>query len=274
MGEEKLKEKAKNETPQKAYTGVWVPACITERRDLLPLEKWLWAEIAGFGDCWASNAYLAERVGASERWVSACISKLISLGLVKKVGFNGRMRVIRARTEPARVEPQFQADWNCGSRQTRTVVLPENKEENKEENKLEDTKVSSNVRAVARTVENKNEMQKTKNETALAVGEDKRKPEIDEILNYWQECTGVPVPNRKSERIATWNLLRKYGAQKVRGMVDAVAVAQNSRYAPRIATPSALQKRLPDLVVWWKQSRAEERESVGDVIVGEGARLK
>ena len=83
------------EEQPKDYVGVWIPAEITEREDLTPLEKWLWAEIAGYRECWASNAFLAKRMGISENWVSQRISKLEKLGLVEKVGFNGRFRIIK-----------------------------------------------------------------------------------------------------------------------------------------------------------------------------------
>ena len=118
------------EEQPKDYVGVWIPAEITEREDLTPLEKWLWAEIAGYRECWASNAFLAKRMGISENWVSQRISKLEKLGLIEKVGFNGRFRIIKAsllqKSKPACYKNQSQP---------LTKVKPENKVENKVENK-------------------------------------------------------------------------------------------------------------------------------------------
>ena len=118
------------EEQSKDYVGVWIPAEITEREDLTPLEKWLWAEIAGYRECWASNAFLAKRMGISENWVSQRISKLEKLGLIEKAGFNGRFRIIKVS-----LLQKSKSAFYKNQSQPFTKIKPENKVKNKVKNK-------------------------------------------------------------------------------------------------------------------------------------------
>lgn len=85
------------DAPIKEYTGVWIPADVMESDQLSPMEKILYGEIAGFRECYASNAWLANRIGRTERSVQMMLAKLIKIGFVEKCGFNGRFRLIRVR---------------------------------------------------------------------------------------------------------------------------------------------------------------------------------
>ena len=80
---------------QRKFTGIFIPAEIYENQDLLWIDKLLWAEIqalSGSGTCRASNAHFAKHLKCTEHCVSQSISKLKKLGLVKQVGFDGRVR--------------------------------------------------------------------------------------------------------------------------------------------------------------------------------------
>ena len=52
--------------PVKEYTGVWIPREVMECEQLTPVEKIAYGEIASFSKCYASNAWLAKRIGKSE----------------------------------------------------------------------------------------------------------------------------------------------------------------------------------------------------------------
>lgn len=82
--------------PIKEYTGVWIPRAVMECQNLSAVEKIMYGEIASFESCYASNAWFAKQLGISEWSVSTHLSKLIKLGFVKKVGFDGRTRFLKA----------------------------------------------------------------------------------------------------------------------------------------------------------------------------------
>jgi hypothetical protein len=78
----KMQSQINPDAPIKEYTGVWIPADVMECEELSPMEKILYGEIAGFRECYASNAWLANRIGRTERTVRRMISHLIELGFV------------------------------------------------------------------------------------------------------------------------------------------------------------------------------------------------
>ncbi|MFY7761873.1 helix-turn-helix domain-containing protein, partial [Aquidulcibacter sp.] len=91
-----------NDDDQKReWTGSWIPKQIWTREGLSWMEKCLWAEINNLeGDqgCFASNEYLAKKMGSSPASIANIISRFRADGLIKDVGFDGRRRFIRAVT--------------------------------------------------------------------------------------------------------------------------------------------------------------------------------
>ena len=236
------------EQQQKDYVGVWIPAEISERTDLSPREKWLWAEIAGYKECWASNARLAERMQVSERWISSCLSKMIKLGLIERCGFNGRFRKIRVKGRIkvlGRLEEKFKADLKKSSRQTRRKVQPENKVKNKVENNSF-TKVkllaNSDVKEVDEKVEYGN-------------------PEVNAFIKAFNEVLELPNRATKMDRYAASNFLRRYDHDELKRLLAMVKASTLDKYAPRIATIRDLQSKEQNLRLWAKK-RYDERVEV------------
>lgn len=236
------------EQQQKDYVGVWIPAEISERTDLSPREKWLWAEIAGYKECWASNARLAERMQVSERWISSCLSKMIKLGLIERCGFNGRFRKIRVKGRIkvlGSLEEKFKADLKKSSRQTRRKVQPENKVKNKVENNSF-TKVkllaNSDVKEVDEKVEYGN-------------------PEVNAFIKAFNEVLELPNRATKMDRYAASNFLRRYDHDELRRLLAMVKASTLDKYAPRIATIRDLQSKEQNLRLWAKK-RYDERVEV------------
>lgn len=82
---------------QRAFKGVWIPAEVWLSDELTIYEKAVFAEIDsldGENHCWASNEYLAKFCKMSEVTISRSISKLIQLGFIEKLSFDGRQRVL------------------------------------------------------------------------------------------------------------------------------------------------------------------------------------
>lgn len=86
------------------FKGVWIPRKVWLDDQLNALEKVILVEIDSFdkGDddgCWASNSTLAEFCQCTERKVSDGISKLIKLGYIEVISFDGRVRKLRSCIE-------------------------------------------------------------------------------------------------------------------------------------------------------------------------------
>lgn len=86
------------ETHNRAFKGIWIPAAIWEHPMLSINEKVLWAEIDSLDEkkihCTASNQYLCKFFGWNERKLQRCLLKLKSLGLITQISNNGRVRAI------------------------------------------------------------------------------------------------------------------------------------------------------------------------------------
>lgn len=87
---ERLKE-------NREFRGIWIPKEIWFDDNLDAIEKCILVEIDSLDNenhCVASNNYFAHFIGCSESKVSKSISKLIDLGYVKQVHFDGRIRIL------------------------------------------------------------------------------------------------------------------------------------------------------------------------------------
>lgn len=150
------------ENNQRNFIGVWIPKHIWERNDIKPLAKMLWAEITALEKeegCFASNAYLADFLGVTERYIKELISELKEKKLLYQVKFDGKRRWLKTisrgelREElqflsEVRGEPQFTAGVNHSSLQGGTTVHPYNIEENKEDIKKEINKEKNDSKEI------------------------------------------------------------------------------------------------------------------------------
>ena len=79
---------------KKKFLGAWIPADVLSMDNINMTDKVLLGQALTMKTLFASNAHLAKKVGMSEDSVSRSINKLIKLGFLNKVGFNGRFRKI------------------------------------------------------------------------------------------------------------------------------------------------------------------------------------
>lgn len=87
---------------ERDFKGIWIPREIWLTECLDIIEKCLLVEISSLcvnGYCYSSNEYFANFFQCSERKISASINKLIKMGLVEQVGFDGRKRYLQSRVE-------------------------------------------------------------------------------------------------------------------------------------------------------------------------------
>lgn len=88
-------------TAERDFKGVWIPKEVWLDKRLSMLDKGILTEIdsldMGEKGCFASNEHLAEFCQCSLTKVSTSISKLIELGYVSVVSFDGRKRFLKSR---------------------------------------------------------------------------------------------------------------------------------------------------------------------------------
>ena len=69
--------------PQREFTGIWIPAVIINDPELTPTDLIVYAQIASFNCCTASNQYLAELAHVSERSVQRTLRRLEAKGYTR-----------------------------------------------------------------------------------------------------------------------------------------------------------------------------------------------
>lgn len=112
------------------FKGVWIPKEVYLDTRLTALEKIILVEIDsldnGEDGCFASNDYLAEFCQCTNVKVSTSISKLVELGYLEKVGFDGRRRILKSRLKFSlrQTNTNFKAEINkvCSNNKDNKIV--------------------------------------------------------------------------------------------------------------------------------------------------------
>jgi hypothetical protein len=107
------------------FKGIWIPREIWLRSELKPLEKMLWSEIHSLfnrdqGGCYATNEYLANFLGVTERYVRGMLKRLKDFGFLVEVSFDGRQRVVKAILPPE----DFSSNQSGTSSRQRGTTVP------------------------------------------------------------------------------------------------------------------------------------------------------
>lgn len=103
------------ENQNRDFKGIWIPKDIYLSKELNWTDKLILIEIDSLDNenhCTASNAYFAEFVGISERNVSKSINKLIQLGYVKLISFDGKHRALTIESTQHRFKRLCSIDSN------------------------------------------------------------------------------------------------------------------------------------------------------------------
>lgn len=89
------------------------------------------------------------------------------------------------------------------------------------------------------------------------------KPELNELFEYWEQTTGIPIISKiKANRNACNNLFKKHGLISVKKLIDGVVQSQNDKYAPRISDFCSLQSKLNELMVWGKKNQTTKKGTI------------
>lgn len=231
------------ENPQKEYTGVWITKDVMECEELSPTDKIAYAEIACFEECYASNAWLAKRIGRSETTASRCVAHLIELGFVEQCGFDGRFRKVR-------VVKNGKPSQKClGS-------LGKN-------DKADSSKMTNIDKRKDKSIDNMDTNVSIGKATKNEVVRSQRSLDIDQAFVIWEEVMGYPLQANKTDRHAIHNMLQRkdMDLNKLRMLVMLVKKSQADRYKRfSISDYTDLKYKMNDLIAWAHEKSAQQHQ--------------
>ena len=121
----------------RAFRGIWIPSAIWMDERLSPLDKAVLMEIDSLDNsengCFASNEYLAKFCQCSVRKVSSAISKLVELGYVKVVSFDGRKRHLKSTLTIAKSASLHSKKCEAGWQKVQAYTIEDNTNDTKKE---------------------------------------------------------------------------------------------------------------------------------------------
>lgn len=179
---------------QRDFKGVWIPKEVWLDERLTALDKVIFAEIDSLDcedGCFASNAYLAQFCGCSERKVTEAIANLIKCDYVFVESFDGRTRVLRSRLakNARQTSKKCEAEWK--------KMRPNNIEE-KNRKEIKESKEKS-----VPSLEEVTEFARSKNRADLA------QPFYEYFTTgNWHDSNGRKVRNWK-QKFLTWTKFDK-----------------------------------------------------------------
>lgn len=217
----------------KEYTGTWIPAHIMEDIDLPATAKLIYADIAGFKECFASNQFFADRLGVTDRTIRTNLAILEQKGYVVRTEFNGRTRTLI----PIRDNPNFQADRKKTS-------------EGAEENFRSDRKKTSDID----THINNSIDKEINKEKAIKVVD----PEIAKLFSNWELVFGFKPKSPSAERTFIVKLIKNHGPDRVSGAITAAYAIRDTEYAPVITSFRDLWYKWEKLEAFYRRKQGEQ----------------
>lgn len=231
------------------YYGI-LPAEVRYDKELPANAKLLFVEITALcrkqGYCWATNAYFAELLGATERtvtrWVKILCDKGYCFTTTKTFRWqDGTVKKVR---------------YICLSKKAADDLKALSQEDILSRHHI-DISVQNHIDTSVLYNKNNNELDKSLMDTNVSIGEVSPetygKVEINQLFETWERTTGLPITSNKTKnRYACNNLIGKYGVDGVEKLIRVVEKAQTDRYAPRVADFCDLQAKLNQLLVWAK----------------------
>ena len=233
------------DNPVKEYTGVWIPKAVMESKALSPIDKLVYGEIACFEECYASNEWLAKRIGRSVTTASRSVSRLIEQGFVKDCGFNGRFRIVSiVKNDKPKQKRQGRLGKNDKAALAKMTSIDKSKDKSID---IVGTKVP-----MAKEASND------------VVIRSQRSLDIDEAFAIWEEVMGYPLHGSTKERQSINALLsrKEMTLDKLRLMVRLIAESQKDKYKRfSIGSYTDLVYKTNDLMAWAKEKQAQQQAS-------------
>ena len=227
--------------PQREFTGIWIPAVIINDPELTPTDLIVYAQIASFNCCTASNKYLAELAHVSERSVQRTLRRLEAKGYTRTEVTHSKANISQRKIFAMGVEnyaEQMQDGMtNCHGGDDK--LSPNNKEDNKDNTLVLDKSNTNEQSSEIQPVE--------KSEYGNS--------EINSFIKSFEETLGLPIATKqKLNRYAAKRLLARYKPEGCAKLITLASMANTTPYAPRIANVMDLEQKVPNLFVWYRQN--------------------
>lgn len=227
--------------PQREFTGIWIPAVIIDDPELTPTDLIVYAQIASFNCCTASNQYLAELAHVSERSVQRTLRRLEAKGYIRTEVTHSKANISQRKIFAMGVEnyAEQMQDGMTNCRGGDDKLSPNNKEDNKDNTLVLDKSNTNEQSSEIRHVE--------KSEYGNS--------EINSFIKSFEETLGLPIATKqKLNRYAAKRLLARYKPEGCAKLITLASMANTTPYAPRIANVMDLEQKVPNLFVWYRQN--------------------
>ena len=234
--------------PQREFTGIWIPAVIINDPELTPTDLIVYAQIASFNCCTASNKYLAELAHVSERSVQRTLRRLDAKGYVRTEVTHSKANISQRRIFAMGVENYAEQTQGTmqnlhGGVQNLHGGYAKSARNNKEDNK-------DNI-----LVLDKSNTNKQSSEIQPVEKSEYGNSEINSFIKSFEETLGLPIATKqKLNRYAAKRLLARYKPEGCAKLITLASMANTTPYAPRIANVMDLEQKLPNLFVWYRQN--------------------
>lgn len=216
---------------------------------------WLCCMQDNTGTCWPSIDTLAKLTHTSRETVKRACKELEAAGLIARQ-FSGphamkstnRYEILIKDTEPVSDSSYVADGQHIMSHQG---VPMEHNEPTMAHNEPSDgSNTMAHNEPLTKKKGTKTNRTKIDSTNVLSRPTAKKTPraDIDGMFKYWESTTGIAISSRiKQNRYACSNLLKKYDPAKLRQLIQGVAVAQQTAYAPRISDFTQLQAKLTEI---------------------------
>ena len=234
--------------PQREFTGIWIPAVIINDPELTPTDLIVYAQIASFNCCTASNQYLAELAHVSVRSVQYTIKRLEAKGYIRIEDTRSKAGIVKRKIFAMGVE-NYEKQMQDGMQNLHGGVqnlhggYAKSARNNKEDNK-------DNI-----LVLDKSNTNKQSSEIQPVEKSEYGNSEINSFIKSFEETLGLPIATKqKLNRYAAKRLLARYKPEGCAKLITLASMANTTPYAPRIANVMDLEQKVPNLFVWYRQN--------------------
>lgn len=211
---------------------------VLQSKELSPSEKLVYARICGFKKYFESKEECSDILGISANTIVKAKQKLLRLGFIKEIGNTGRGKIYQSVYDD---EPRVVKSTNQSGKKDVIRVA--------ESTTIEERESKERVKSITNVI----------GETPETYG----KHEINEIFDYWEQQIGYPITSKKqANRNACNNLIKRWGQDGVKKLIQGVRMAQNDIYAPRISDFASLQSKQNDLMAWGKKQTNNNSQGV------------
>lgn len=238
-------------------------------------EKFFIARISGFKTYHETNEHCADFLNISIATIKRAKAKLIELGVLEEISFDGKKKIFAVKLERLEQETFEPAQEDVGSTKATSWLngshqlahdephIIKNNIKVKEKTLNIDSKESILAQEPNGDVEEVDDSAKCEKQTEFG------NHDINEAFVQWQDATGYDFRSNQYERRAMFNLLRRKDIQAFGGFKPLVLLVKeanhiSNQFAPKIIKPSELggkYSKFEKLVEWSKRKDNDSQAS-------------